>query len=129
MYMNIEKIDTFLGMLEAIDENKEAVPIFIKEAKVLDKTTGKMHAEVIVQAQFDTNMIIQHNITEGIGQVQNYPKEYLALMGAEQRTAMTKNFEDNVKHQDIQVETEKNKLIQILQGKGFKMFIPGVWQE
>lgn len=127
--MEIENIDAFFGMIEAGEEKKETVPIFIKELKGLDKMTGKLHAEIIIQTQYDTNMILQHRITEGIDAVQNYPMDLLAMMAPEKKGEMEKKWQDDVKHQDEQIEAEKGKLIKVLQSKGFKIFIPGVWQE
>lgn len=132
MYLEIENIQTFLGMLDAGGETKETTPIFIKEVKGWDEKTGSLSADIIIQSQFDTNMVLQHRLTEGIQVVQFYPAAVLVLIeqekGVDARKLMEKEVEESKEKQDAQIVAEKTKITKILQEKGYKIFIPGVWQ-
>jgi len=132
MFNEIEKLDSFIGMLEA-DEEKESRPIFIKKGKSFDQNTGTMTGSIIIQTQYDTGLFLWHNYDDGIKPVVVVPQVVYPFVkhyfGEDKMKEMISKVEDAKKRLDIELETEKEKLIRLLNEKGFRIIIDGVWTQ
>jgi len=128
MYMDVENIEVFLQMLEA-EEDKETTPIFIKEVKAISQADGKLYAELLIQSQYDTCMIVQHRISEGFETVPQYSNVFLSSLDPAKRSEFESIMKAGEQNQDQQLQNEKQKIIAILQSKGYKIFVPEIWEE
>jgi len=133
MFLNIEKIDDFFMLLEAEASDKEAkdsMPVFIgKNTAVSDK--GVLVGEIVVQYQYDTDMVAVYRTAEGIDPVVlpnvgfvNGLEYQMDKTVADQLRAKAKAKEDAF---NSQVDAEYNKAIEVLKAKGFISIIPGLW--
>ena len=133
MFLNIEKIEDFFLLLEseASDkETKDSMPVFIgKNTAVSDK--GVLVGEIVIQYQYDTDMVVVFRSTDGIDPVVlpnvgfvNGVEYQMDKTVADQLRAKAKAKEDAF---NVQVNAEYTKAIEVLKAKGFSSIIPGLW--
>jgi hypothetical protein len=132
MFNEIEKLDSFMGMLEA-DEEKDTRPIFIKKIKNFNQENGVLSGSIIIQTQYDTGLFIYHNYTDGINPVLIVPLDVFPFLkhyyGDEKVKELQYKVESAKKKLDSELDAEKDKLIRLLNQKGFQIIIEGVWTQ
>jgi len=131
MFLYAEKLEDFFEMIEAESE-KEKIPVFIGKTITTDET-GMTLGEIVLQYQFDTDMIVSFRTSEGVDPVllpnrqfftalQYFASEEEVKKTQDKTQQMMKAFEEKVN-----AEFEKAKLL--LKNKGFKIIIPYIWNE
>jgi len=127
----IEDLNVFMGLLEA-EEQKETTPIFVKKHKILNQNNYTVLGMITIQIQYDTDCFLQYNYTDNIDEIVEIPSELFVLvkpyMTEEEYKKIQNNLQQARDKMDQQIKTELDKLMQILNSKGFKTVINGVWE-
>ena len=131
MYLPVENIKDFMEILEAVaDDDKDGTPVFIRKNKVIDENSFLI-GEVVLQCQYDTGMMVMYRHREEIEPVPIPNVEFfsaLSVFGDEEiTTKIHTSIETKKETLDKQLNSEFEKVSQVLAGKGFKTLIPAVW--
>jgi len=131
MFLPIEDLKEFLAMLET-EENKADVPVFLDKNQITTDT-GMLIGEIIIQYQYDTNMLAVFKTNDGIDPVMlpnqqffNALEYYTDKPTVEKAQAKAKAM---VEKQEAQLEAEYNKAFELLNKSGFETIIPYAWSE
>ena len=131
MFLPIEDLKEFLAMLET-EENKADVPVFLDKNQITTET-GMLVGEIIIQYQYDTNMLAVFKTHDGIDPVMlpnqqffNALEYYTDKPTVEKAQSKAKAM---VEKQEAQLEAEYNKAVELLNKSGFETIIPYAWSE
>jgi hypothetical protein len=120
MFIEMEKIEEFLGLLSA--EDSKDIPVFLKEVKTVGQT-GIISGAVVMQYQYDTDMVVVYReIIDSavLPQVANINDEAIMKSITDYANKISKEFTDKL-------NAEKEKAVKVLNELGFKNIIPSVW--
>lgn len=128
MFLEMEKLEEFINMLEA--ETDKDIPVFIKNVKELEQQSGSITGLIILQYQFDTDMVVMYREVVDNIVVPTVPViNHLLITGIDEeivekvRTHGTKQLEEL----DKKLKEEEAKAMKVLGEHGFKNIIPSVW--
>lgn len=131
MFLPIEDLKEFLAMLET-EEEKASVPVFVDKNQIRTDT-GMLIGEIILQYQYDTNMLAVFKTNEGIDPVMLPNPQFFSAMEyftdkptVEKAQAKAKAMVEN---QEKQMNVEYEKAVQLLADRGFETIIPYAWSE
>jgi len=131
MFLLIGELKEFLAMLET-EEDKANVPVFLDKNQITTDT-GMLIGEIIIQYQYDTNMLAVFKTSDGIDPVMlpsqpffNALEYYTDKPTVEKAQAKAKAM---VEKQEAQLEAEYNKAVELLNKSGFETIIPYAWSE
>lgn len=127
----MENLSDFLQMIESEDQ-KETVPIFLQKRKIYAEN-GMLYGEIVIQYQYDTNMIVQYVSREGIDPIKFPSSQYLGMLQSYGQIELAKKISEDLKTktdvQDAQLGKEFQKAIDLLKQKCFEIIIPALWIE
>lgn len=131
MFLPVEKMEDFLEILEAVaEDDKDSVPVFVRENKTINEK-GLLSGEVVVQCQYDTNMIAMYSHTDGIVPVQIPRNDFFLSLQQFADEDIIKKIRDGLKVKtdilDNQLKTEAEKVLKVLDGRGFKGVVSAIW--
>ena len=131
MFLPIEDLKEFLAMLET-EENKADVPVFLDKNQITTDT-GMLIGEIIIQYQYDTNMLAVFKTHDGIDPVMLPNQQFFSALEyytdkptVEKAQAKAKAM---IEKQEAQLEAEYNKAVELLNKSGFETIIPYAWSE
>jgi len=131
MYLLLENFKEFLALIET-EEDKASVPIFIDKNQITTET-GMMMGEIIIQYQYDTNMLAVFKTSEGIDPVMLPSTQfYNALEYYSNKEAVEKAREQSKQMVDKlnrALDMEYEKAVKVLKERGFETIIPYAWSE
>lgn len=131
MYLLFEDLKDFLMLLET-EEDKENVPIFVDKNQ-LQSDTGMLIGEIIIQYQYDTNMLAVFKTREGIDPVMLPDPQFFSALEyyADKATVekVKQNSQAMIEKLNASLEIEFEKAKQVLTDKGFGSIIPYTWSE
>lgn len=131
MFLPIENLKEFLAMLET-EENKADVPVFLDKNQITTDT-GMLIGEIIIQYQYDTNMLAVFKTHDGIDPVMLPNQQFFSALEyytdkptVDKAQARAKAM---IEKQEAQLEAEYNKAVELLNKSGFETIIPYAWSE
>ena len=131
MFLPIGDLKEFLAMLET-EEEKANVPVFVDKNQIRTDT-GMLIGEIILQYQYDTNMLAVFKTSDGIDpvmlpnpQIFNAIEYFTDKPTAEKANAKAKAM---IVDQEKQLNTEYEKAVKLLVDRGFETIIPYAWSE
>jgi len=131
MFLPIENLKEFLAMLET-EENKADVPVFLDKNQITTDT-GMLIGEIIIQYQYDTNMLAVFKTHDGIDPVMLPNQQFFSALEyytdkptVDKAQARAKAM---IEKQEAQLEAEYNKAVELLNKSGFETIIPYTWSE
>jgi hypothetical protein len=129
MILPVEKLEDFLHMIEGEDD-KATIPIFVDKRRIYSQD-GSLAGEIVIQYQFDTNMIVQYRTREGIEQIKMPSTTFITALEAYQGIDVAKRVNEQLKdrtdHFEAQLQRELIKAMDLLKAKGFQSLINSIW--
>jgi len=110
MELKLEGMEEFLALLEAEDDKD--VPVFVGQLTQRNEA-GQAVTYVVVQYQYDRGMVVTYSEMVGMGWV---PRDDKDEFGKTSAGDLTKKLEE-----------KKQSLVKLLDEKGFKNIVPGIW--
>jgi len=131
MYLLVEEFKEFLALLEA-EENKADVPVFLDKNQVTTEN-GMLIGEIIIQYQFDTDMLVVFKTNEGIDPVMLPNNQFFSAMEYYTDKETVKKAQEKVKEmvdkQKSTLDGEYEKAMKVLKEHGFETIVPYVWSQ
>ena len=132
MFLPFNEIEDFLMLLDAMidSEEKKTFPVFVSTSQAPTEN-GMLIGEIVIQFQYDNNMLAVFHTSDGIDPVMMPSQPFFAqvqyYLGDDAAKTAKAKSEEMIKKQDMQLETELKKAIEMLTTKDIKNIIPVAW--
>jgi len=131
MYLLLDDFKEFLALIETEDE-KASVPIFVDKNQVTTDT-GMLIGEIIIQYQYDTNMLAVFKTSEGIDPVMLPSNQFYSALEyyTDKETVEKAQFKAKkmIEKLSNSLDLEYDKAVKVLKDRGFETIIPYAWSE
>jgi len=129
MFIKFDEFKEFLALIET-EEDKENTPVFI-EKNIEMTETGMQTGHILIQYQYDTEMLVVFKTSEGIDPVILQSTGFLQTLeyftDKETVEKAQKNYLTMLQKFNDSLDTEYEKAIQVLKSRGFETIIPYAW--
>ena len=131
MFIKFEEFKEFLALIEA-EEDKASVPVFI-EKNIEMTETGMQTGHILIQYQYDTEMLAVFKTSEGIDPIMLQSTGFLQALeyysDKETVEKAQRNYLVMLQKFNTSLDTEYEKAIQVLKSRGIETIIPYTWSK
>jgi len=131
MFIKFEEFKEFLALIEA-EEDKASVPVFI-EKNIEMTETGMQTGHILIQYQYDTEMLAVFKTSEGIDPIMLQSTGFLQALeyysDKETVEKAQRNYLAMLQKFNTSLDTEYEKAIQVLKSRGIETIIPYTWSK